>query len=74
METNYNLIHFFTYKVADYNYYFTTNKKLFNFNTKRFSKKVVRGYSVGYNINGKFITLKNLRPLLIKVNKLSQNL
>ena len=74
METNYNFIYFFTYKVDGYNYYFTTNKKLFNFKTKRFSKKVVRGYSVGYNLNGNFITLTNLRPLLIKINKLSKNL
>ena len=74
MITNYNYIHFFNYKVDGYNYYFTTKKKLFNSDTKRFSKKVVRGYSLGYNLNGKFITLNNLKPLLIKVNKLSQNL
>jgi len=74
MITNYNYIHFFNYKVDGYNYYFTTKKKLFNSDTKRFSKKVVRGYSLGYNLNGKFITLNNLKPLLIKVNTLSQNL
>jgi len=73
METNYNMIIYFTYKVDGYNYYFTTDKKLFNFDTKRFSKKVVRGYSVGYNLNANFITLKNLRHLLIKVKKLSKN-
>ena len=74
METNYNFIFFFTYKVDGYNYYFTTEKRLFNYDTKRFSKKVVRGYSVGYNLNGKFITLKNLKRMLIKITKLSQNL
>ena len=74
METNYNFIYFFTYKVAEHNYYFTTEKKLFNYDTKRFSKKCVRGYSVGYNLNGKFITLKNLKSMLIKITKLSQNL
>jgi len=74
METNYNFIYFFTYKVEGYNYYFTTDKKLFNYDTKRFSKKCVRGYSVGYNLNGNFITLSNLKPLLIKITKLSQNL
>ena len=73
METNYNMIIYFSYKVEGYNYYFTTDKKLFNFDTKRFSKKCVRGYSVGYNLNADFITLKNLRPLLIKVKKLSKN-
>lgn len=74
METNYNFIIFFTYKVDGYNYYFTDEKRLFNYDTKRFSKKVVRGYSIGYNLNGKFITLKNLKSLLIKVTKLSKNL
>ena len=74
METNYNFIYFFTYKVDGYPYYFTTKKRLFNYDTKRFSKKCVRGYSVGYNLNGKFITLKNLKRMLIKINKLSQNL
>jgi len=28
METNYNMIIYFTYKVDGYNYYFTTDKKL----------------------------------------------
>jgi len=74
MESNYNFIVFFKYKVTGYNYYFTDDNKLFNYDTKRYSKRVVRGYSVGYNLNGKFITLDNLRPLLAKVNKLSKNL
>ena len=74
MKTNYNFIFFFTYKVDGYLYYFTTDKRLFNYDTKRFSKKCVRGYSVGYNLNSKFITLKNLKRMLIKINKLSQNL
>ena len=74
METNYNFVVFFKYKVEGYPYYFTDEKKLFNYETKRYSKKVVRGYSVGYNLNGKFITLKNLKPLLVRINKLSKNL
>jgi len=74
METNYNFMQFFTYKVKGYNYYFTTDKKLFNYDTKRISKKCLRGYSTGYELNGKFITLKNLKPMLIKINKLSHNL
>jgi hypothetical protein len=73
MINNYNFIYFFTYQIKHTNYYFTTDKRLFNYKTKRFSKKVVRGYSTGFNINGKFITIKNLRPLLIKINKLSKN-
>lgn len=74
METNYNLLVFFTYKVKGYDYYFTTDKQLFNFRTKRYSKKVVRGYSTGFNLDSKFITLKNLKPMLIKIKRLSNNL
>ena len=51
-----------------YNYYFTFDKRLFNTKTNRFSKKVVRGYSVGYNLNGKFITLDDLK-LLVELKK-----
>jgi hypothetical protein len=73
METHYNFIYFFKYKIENSNYYFTTDNRLFNYDTKRFSKKVVRCSSVGFNINGKFITLKNLKNKLIKVCKLSKN-
>ena len=73
METHYNLIHFFKYNIENTNYYFTTDNKLFNYDTKRFSKKVVRCSSIGFNLNGKFITLNNLRSKLIKVKKLSNN-
>ena len=41
--------------------------------TKRFSKKVVRCSSIGFNLNGKFITLKNLKPKLIKIKNFSKN-
>jgi len=57
------------------NYYFTYERKLYNSKTNRVIKKVVKGgYSVGYVINGNFMTLKKLKPLLIKVSKLSKNL
>ena len=73
MESHYNFIYFFTHNIKNTNYYFTTDKELFNFDTKRISKKVVRCSSFGFNLNGMFITLKNLRPLLIKVKKYSNN-
>ena len=73
METHYNFIYFFKYKIENTNYYFTTDNKLFNYDTKRLSKKVVRCSSIGFNLNGKFITLNNLRSKLIKVKKLSNN-
>lgn len=74
METHYNFIYFFKYNIKGTDYYFTLDNRLFNIKTRRFSKKVVRGYSVGFNINGEFITLKRLRNRLIKINKLSNNL
>ena len=63
------------YKINGYdNHYFCTNKKLHNIKSKRILKKRVKCSSVGYELNGKFITLKKLRSMLIKINKLSKNL
>ena len=73
MERHYNFIHFFKYNIENTNYYFTTDNKLFNYDTKRFSKKVARCSSIGFNLNGKFITLKNLKPKLIKIKNFSKN-
>lgn len=56
------------------NYYFCTNKKLHNVITKRIIKKRVKCCSVGYELNGKFITLKNLKHLLVKLKNKSNNL
>jgi len=55
------------------NHYFTTDNKLYNSRTKRILKKRVKCSSVGYELDGKFITLKNLKSKLIKVKKLSNN-
>tara|TARA_R110000851_G_scaffold322550_2_gene488671 strand:+ start:1894 stop:2109 length:216 start_codon:yes stop_codon:yes gene_type:complete len=50
------------------NYYFTTNKELYNSKTNRIVKQVVKGgYSRGYVLDGKFITLKKLKPMLKKI-------
>ena len=51
------------------NYYFCSNNKLHNLKTRRQAKKRVKGYSVGYTIEGKFITLKDLKPLLINLDQ-----
>jgi hypothetical protein len=37
--------------------------------TMREIKKSVNGYSVGFWINKKFVILKNLKPLLVKIEK-----
>jgi len=56
------------------NYYFDTNNKLYNVNSKIISKQVVKGgLTRGYNLNGKFYSFKKLKPLLIKIKKLSNN-
>ena len=63
-----SLLHISKWLIKGYpDYYFTTDKKLFNCKTNRFSKNVVRRYSTGYNLNGKFITKENLEPLIYKV-------
>lgn len=52
------------------NYYFTTENKLYNSKTNRVIKKIVKGgYSVGYIIDGKFITLNKLKPLIRLITK-----
>lgn len=48
------------------NYIITYDKRLYNTKTKRFIKKCVKKYSVGYNINGSFKTTKTLRHFVIK--------
>ena len=44
-------------------YYFLTDKRLFNFRTNRFSKKRVKKYSVGYTLDGKFYTLAKMKEM-----------
>ena len=73
METHYNFIYFFKYNVKDTDYYFTLDNRLFNYRTKRFSKKVVVCSSIGFNINGKFKTLKHLKSKLVKIKRYSNN-
>jgi hypothetical protein len=56
------------------NYYFTTENQLYNSKTNRIIKKIVKGgYSIGYVIDGKFITLKKLKVLLKLVDNKSLN-
>lgn len=74
--TDYQFIFIPKYSIKGYeNYYFTTENKLYNSETNRIIKKVVKGgYSVGFVIDGKFITLRKLKPLLKKVKSNSENL
>jgi hypothetical protein len=50
------------------NYGFAANKKLYNLTTGFEVKQVIKGgYTKGYNLSGKFHSLKQLRPLLHKI-------
>ena len=48
-------------------YQWTTTGKLYNVKTMREIKKTVNGYSVGYWVNKKFWTVRNLRKHLVKI-------
>lgn len=48
-------------------YKWTLENELYNVKTMRKINKTVNGYSVGYWISGKFITLENLRKHLVKI-------
>lgn len=50
-------------------YKWTTTGQLYNTKTMREIKKTVNGYSVGYWINKKFWTLRNLKKHLVKIEK-----
>ena len=55
-------------------YYFCTNKKLHNLKTGRVIKKRVKCCSVGYELNGKFVILKKLKSMIVKIKNKSNNL
>jgi hypothetical protein len=54
-------------------YYISYDGVMVNNSTGRIIKKRVKGYSVGYTINGKFTTLKKLRPLIYTIKKVNKN-
>jgi hypothetical protein len=73
--TDYQFIYIPKWSIKSYDYfYFTTENKLYNSRTNRILKKRVKCSSVGYELDGKFITLKNLKPLLVKVKKQNTNI
>lgn len=47
-------------------YVFADDKKLYNLNKGKEIKAVLKGYTIGYNICGKFMSRKQIKPLLIK--------
>lgn len=51
-------------------YAFGSDKNLYNIKTGSKIKKCLKGYTKGYNLNGKFITLNKIRSLLYKPVKI----
>jgi DeoR/GlpR family transcriptional regulator of sugar metabolism len=51
------------------NYVITKCGKLYNKKSGKFIKKVVKGYTIGFNIDSKFISINKLRSMLEKINK-----
>ena len=45
-------------------------RKLFNVKRGKEVKKVLRGYSVGYNLRGKFYTLEKIKKMIKPVEKI----
>ena len=71
---NYSLVYPPKWKIEGFDhYYFTSDKKLFNTKTNRFSKQVVRNYSRGYNLDGKFYVLSKMKSITKLVGKVSNN-
>jgi len=74
MKKDYSLIYISKWKIEGFpDYAFLEDKRLFNYRTNRFSKKVVMNCSVGFNLNGDFYTVKNLKPLISLIGRTSQN-
>lgn len=48
-------------------YKLTKDGKIVNCQTMQELKRVVNGYSIGYNINGRFYSLSKLRTMLEKI-------
>lgn len=72
---DYSLIYISKWKIKGFeDYAFTTDKRLFNYRTNRFSKKRVKKYSIGYTLNGTFYTLENLKFLTSLIKRKSFDL
>lgn len=70
--TDYQFVFVPKWEVVGYpDYYFTTDKKLYHVTTNRIIKKRVKGYSIGYTLNNKFVILKNIKVKML--DRLSSN-
>ena len=58
------------YRLKDFPYYVFCGEKSFNAKTNREIKQVYNSGSIGYNINGKFQSLKKLKSQLEKIPRI----
>ena len=73
---DYSLIYISKWKIEGFPHYgILADKRIFNYKTNRFSKKVVRNYSVGLNLDGNFYTIKTLKDnkWIVPIERVSQN-
>ena len=71
---DYSLIYISKWQIKGFPHYaFLADKRLFNYKTNRFSKKVVMNYSVGFNLDGDFYTLKTLKDWITPIERSSRN-
>ncbi len=71
MTINQNKVIDISFQIRGFeNYAFGSDKNLYNLKTGRKIKKCLKGYTRGFNLNGKFITQNKLKPLLKKVEKI----
>jgi phage shock protein PspC (stress-responsive transcriptional regulator) len=52
-------------------YGFGTDKKLYNVKRGRVVRKVLKGYTTGYNLNGKFYSLQRIKSLIKRPEKIT---
>ena len=50
-------------------YFFSEEKKLHNIHTGKEVSPVLKGYTIGYNLNGRFYSRKQLKPLIKKYSE-----
>lgn len=63
-----SITYHFVWQIKSHPKYKVTNcGKIVNCQTMRELKKTVNGYTIGFNINGRFHSLKQLRHMLIKI-------
>ena len=59
------------WQVKDMPEYQFAKKKLFNAQRGKEVKKVLKGYTVGYNLRGKFYSMKAIKKMIAQVEEIN---